>query len=141
MEKYIEQLKEKGLKITHQRLAILKYLDQNREHPTADQIYTDLKADNPSLSKTTVYNTLEALVENGIVCGLTITPNEQRFDIKGGQHHHFICKVCGVITDLDVPCSYLKKVYKENRIEEVHGYFKGTCKNCIETMNETPEGQ
>lgn len=131
-EKYVTLLKENNLKITHQRLEILKYLDEHRDHPTVEQIYSALKAGNPSLSKTTVYNTLEALHKHRIIHALTISPAEQRFDFKKGHHHHFLCRECGTILDLDVACPYLEKVFKgEHKVEEVHGYFKGICKNCL----------
>ncbi|MDG6218726.1 MAG: transcriptional repressor, partial [Candidatus Thermoplasmatota archaeon] len=61
MEIYVNILKKNNLKITHQRLEILKYLDLNLNHPTAEEIYTYLKKTNPGLSRTTVYNTLEKL--------------------------------------------------------------------------------
>ena len=132
LEKYVNLLKENNLKITHQRLEILRYLDEHRDHPTVEQIYSELKARNPSLSKTTVYNTLQALYKHKIIHALTISPTEQRFDIKKGHHHHFLCRECGSILDLDVACPYLEKVFKgEHKVEEVHGYFKGICKNCL----------
>ena len=56
LKKYVELLKENSIKVTPQRLEILKYLDENRTHPTAYEIYSGLKEKNPSLSKTTVYN-------------------------------------------------------------------------------------
>jgi len=67
LEKYVTILKQNQLKITPQRLAIMKYLDENRTHPTADRIYIDLKEKNPALSKTTVYNSVETLKEHGII--------------------------------------------------------------------------
>ena len=67
LDKYIEQLKENGLKATHQRLEILKYLDNNRIHPRIDEIYLHLKKKYPSLSKTTVYNTIEVLTKHDII--------------------------------------------------------------------------
>ena len=66
IEKYVNILKNKSIKITSQRLEILKFLDINRNHPTAEQIYLKLKEKNPSLSKTTVYNSLETLNKNNI---------------------------------------------------------------------------
>ncbi len=133
LEKYIKLLKDNGLKVTHQRLAILKYLESNMDHPTVERIYSDLKIDNPSLSKTTVYNTLEVLRENNIIHSLTISPTEQRYDMKTTQHHHFMCKKCGILFDLDFSCPHLEKVFKEHKIEEVHGYFKGICRKCLES--------
>ena len=84
-EKYVKVLKENSIKITPQRLEILRYLDENRTHPTADQIYTGLKEKNPSLSKTTVYNSLEILGKHGIIQSLTISGSESRYDFKNLQ--------------------------------------------------------
>jgi len=91
-EKYVKLLKENSIKITPQRLEILKYLDENRTHPTADQIYTGLKEKNPSLSKTTVYNSVETLEGHGLIQSLTISGSESRYDFRNDMHHHFLCK-------------------------------------------------
>ena len=132
-EKYVDLLKEKSIKITPQRLEILRYLDKNRNHPTAYQIYTDLKKNNPSLSKTTVYNSLEILNKCKIIHTISITGLESRYDIKNIIHHHFMCKKCGRIIDIDIECPNIRKTLEQgHKIEEVHGYFKGRCRECIE---------
>jgi len=131
-EKYVKLLKENSIKVTPQRLEILKYLDEHRIHPTADQIYTGLKEKNPSLSKTTVYNSLEILIEHSIIQSLTICSSELRYDFKHAMHHHFLCRKCGKITDIDIECPNLGKMLESgHNIEEVHGYFKGICKECM----------
>jgi Fe2+ or Zn2+ uptake regulation protein len=131
-EKYVKLLKENSIKITPQRLEILKYLDGHRTHPTVEQIYTELKEKNPSLSKTTVYNSLEILKNHGIIQSITISGSESRYDFKHGMHHHFLCKKCGEITDIDVECPNLGKMLEcGHKVEEVHGYFKGICKKCL----------
>lgn len=133
MDKYVEILKQNQLKITPQRLVVMKYLDEHRTHPTADRIYSDLKQNNPSLSKTTVYNSLDTLQKNHIIQSITISSSEQRYDMKTSTHHHFLCKRCGVIIDIDLKCPNEKKILQEgHRVEEVQGYFKGTCKTCLE---------
>ena len=71
MEKYILLLKKNNLKVTPQRLEIMRYLDEHRTHPDADRIYSDLKKDNPSLSRTTVYNALDTLGKANILHTLT----------------------------------------------------------------------
>jgi len=132
-EKYVYLLKEKSIKITPQRLEILRYLDKNRNHPTAYQIYTDLKKNNPSLSKTTVYNSLEILNKCKIIHTISITGLESRYDIKNIIHHHFMCKKCGRIIDIDIACPNIRKTLEQgHKIEEVHGYFKGRCRECLE---------
>ena len=132
MEKYVKILKENNLKVTPQRLIVLKYLGEHCTHPTTDKIYSDLKTNNPSLSKTTVYNSLETLEKYGILQSITISGSERRYDFKHGMHHHFLCKKCGRITDIDVECPNLNKMLEcGHKVEEVHGYFKGICKNCM----------
>ena len=79
-EEYVKLLKENSLKITPQRLEILRYLDEHRTHPTVDEIYCALKEKNPSLSKTTVYNSVDVLRDNGIIQSITISGSEQRYD-------------------------------------------------------------
>ncbi|MCK5397998.1 MAG: transcriptional repressor [Thermoplasmata archaeon] len=135
MDKYVQILKEHGLKVTPQRLEILRYLDTHKVHPTADIIYSELKKSNPSLSKTTVYNTLQHLGEHGLVYSLTISGSELRFDSNINQHHHFLCKTCGSIIDIDIECPNAKKVEAGgHRIDEVHGYFKGVCASCLKKL-------
>jgi Fe2+ or Zn2+ uptake regulation protein len=132
LEKYVTILKQNQLKITPQRLAIMKYLDENRTHPTADRIYIDLKEKNPALSKTTVYNSVETLKEHGIIQSLTISGSELRYDFENKMHHHFLCKKCGIIIDIDIECPNIGKMLESgHNVEEVHGYFKGICKKCL----------
>jgi len=139
LEKYVKILKEHSMKVTPQRLEVLKYLDEHRTHPTVEIIYMALKKKNPSLSKTTVYNALEALEKHGIIQSITISGNEHRYDFRNDIHHHFLCKKCGRIFDIDLDCPYIEKVSNSGfKVEEVHGYFKGICKDCLEReINES----
>ena len=137
LDKYVKILKEKKLKVTPQRLIVLKYLGEHCTHPTTDEIYTNLKSNNPSLSKTTVYNSLQILEKYGIVQSITISGSELRYDLKEGMHHHFLCKKCGSISDIDVECPNLGKMLEcGHEVEEVHGYFKGLCKKCINKVKK-----
>ena len=132
LEKYVNILKKNNIKITSPRLIILKYLDENCTHPTADQIYTDLKTNNPSLSKTTVYNALDTLTKHGIIQAITISGSELHYDLNRGMHHHFYCKKCGKIIDVDISCPNIEKMKQfGHKVEEVHGYIKGICKDCL----------
>jgi Fe2+ or Zn2+ uptake regulation protein len=132
VEKYIKILKENSLKVTPQRLEIMKYLDENRTHPNADKIYSDLKSKNPSLSKTTVYNALDILNKANVLQTLTISESERRYDFKSGHHHHFLCRKCNRILDIDVECPFLNEMLSgSHKVEQVHGYFKGICKDCL----------
>jgi len=135
---YVTLLKDNNIKITPQRLEILKYLDEHHTHPTADNIYSALKTKSPSLSKTTVYNSLETLKKHKLIQSITISGSEARFDINHGLHHHFLCEYCGAIIDIDMTCPNLDKIIKGgHQVNEVHGYFRGICKNCMKKGRNT----
>jgi Fe2+ or Zn2+ uptake regulation protein len=136
VDEYVELLKKHDLKITPQRLEILRYLNKNRTHPTANEIYSALKKKNPSLSKTTVYNSLDILLKHNLIHELFISKSESRYDFKLGMHHHFLCNNCGKIIDIDVECPFIGNMFKsKHKIEEVHGYFKGICEECLAKGN------
>ena len=131
-------LKDNGLKVTPQRLDIMMYLDKHRTHPTADDIYQELKKGTPSLSKTTVYNSLDTLSKHKIIQVLTISGTEMRYDFRSEMHHHFLCDDCGKIIDINVSCPFQDKMLNcEHEVKEVHGYFKGTCKDCLKKKGNT----
>ncbi len=132
MEKLKNALIDRGIKPTYQRIKILEYLKKNKNHPTVDMIYAALYKKVPTLSRTTVYNTLDVFNKNGLVHVLTITGSELRYDICTEPHHHFLCKECGRIIDMNIKCPYLEKAKNgEHKIEEIHGYFIGVCKDCL----------
>jgi Fe2+ or Zn2+ uptake regulation protein len=131
-------LSEKGIKPTYQRLRILEYMSKNmKNHPTVEMIHEELLKDIPTISLTTVYNSLNTFLEKGLVDGVTITGTETRYDLDASSHHHFLCKNCGKIIDIEVKCAFAegeKTAVRGNKIEEVHGYFKGICKECYDSL-------
>jgi len=128
-------LSSNNIKPTYQRLKILKYLRNSRVHPTAYRIYQDLVKDMPTMSKTTVYNTLKALADKNIVVPISITGNEVRYESCGCSHHHFLCEKCHSVIDLEVVCPNLaRREIKGNIIKELHGYFKGICARCAQKI-------
>ncbi len=128
----MELLRSLGLKMTPQRLAILEYLDGNTMHPSAEDIYREVIEKFPSMSFATVYNTLEALKEKGLVMELTIEGGKKRFDPNTEPHHHFMCVKCKRIIDIfeDFPVELPEKYKDEFDVEEYHVYFYGTCNEC-----------
>ena len=97
------RLLEYNIKPSMQRIAIMEYLMEHRTHPSADEIYTALSPSMPTLSKTTVYNTLKLFAEQGAALMLTIDERNANFDADTSPHAHFICKRCGNIYDLELP--------------------------------------
>lgn len=133
MEIVVERLQKHNIKPSMQRISIMKYLMEHRTHPTVDEIYTALSPTIPTLSKTTVYNTLKILSEQGAAQTLTIDERNTCYDADTTPHAHFLCKCCGKIYDLQCNDA-IKKVVETNmdghQVQEIHYYYKGICKNC-----------
>ena len=126
-----EKLKSFGIKPSMHRLAIYRYLDEKRNHPTAEMIYQELLADNPTLSRTTVYNTLKLFAANYAIQEVIIEDGEMRYDADVSAHAHFKCKKCGSIHDFFfTPGKYLPELSPEFEISEIHVNFRGICPEC-----------
>lgn len=120
------------IKPSFHRFKILEYLINNKIHPTVDKIYRDLVKNIPTLSKTTVYNTLKYFVLKGLVSELMVEGNEVRYEFKETPHLHFKCKKCGNVYDVYRNCEILThKKIDGHTVEEYHIYLLGTCKNCL----------
>jgi len=132
LDSFKNRMKAKKIKPTFIRLKILDYLEKNKSHPTAEAIYKTLEKEIPTISRTSVYNTMNVFYEKRLITPLFITGLEARFDSNLSPHHHFLCEKYGQIIDLDIECNYFKKwKVKGHRIAELHGYFKGTCRECL----------
>jgi Fur family peroxide stress response transcriptional regulator len=97
-----ECLKQQGLRLTPQRLAVLKALVENNHHPTAEQIYDHVRADFPTTSLATVYKTLAVLKEMGQIVELGFNDGSNRYDLITETHAHLICIRCKSILDAEV---------------------------------------
>ncbi len=134
MESY-DRLLAYNIKPSVQRIAIMEYLMNHYTHPTVDDIYTDLFPSIPTLSKTTVYNTLKLFAEQGAVQMLTIDERNTCFDADTSMHGHFLCRNCGKIYDFPLPviASGIEGIQSEgHQIHEMHYYCKGICRHCLE---------
>lgn len=137
VEYITELLREKGISPSLQRIQIYKYLMDNRIHPNVDMIYRALVKAIPTLSKTTVYNTLKLFQSKGLVSVITIDENEARFDINTQRHGHFKCIECGRIFDFDVEeIKFDPEFEKENKILDEQLYLKGYCKDCLKKIEK-----
>ncbi len=136
LEEIEKILKEKSIRLSYQRLKVLEYLAHNQHHPTVDEIFTDLVRSIPTLSKTTVYNTLKTLVEAGLTRLITIEDNETRYDIVVENHGHFKCECCGEIYNFAVDMDALaSEELKDFKINDKNLYFKGICPKCLSNIN------
>ncbi len=100
-QKIISLMKSKGLRITPQRYAVYASLLSRCDHPTVEQILSDINQDLPISSKASVYSALTILRKCGLVREVLLEEGVTRFDANVNPHHHFICEQCGIITDLD----------------------------------------
>ena len=115
-----------------QRLAIMDYLLTHRTHPSIEEIYMALCDDIPTLSKTTVYNTLKLFVDAGLISMLTIDDTFRCFDGNTSAHAHFRCNACGKIVDLELDNNFLSVVkgLEGYKVSEAQLYLKGLCTDC-----------
>ncbi|MGP1602515.1 Fur family transcriptional regulator [Treponema sp.] len=125
-----------GVRPSVQRLAVYQYLKDHPEHPTVDTLYLALSPSIPTLSKTTVYNTLKLLQEKCLVKSVAIENDELRYDAEISEHWHFKCTGCGKIYDVysdeaarirDVTVGSLPKNFKPQKTEM---NIWGLCADC-----------
>jgi Fur family peroxide stress response transcriptional regulator len=128
MEKY----RDLQIKLTPQRLAILSYLNGNKSHPSAEDIYKAVQKQFPTMSFATVYNTLEALKNKGTVQELKIDSAKKRYDPDNTVHHHLICNKCRSIIDIrkDFNLSLPDDLTEGFDVLGNSIEFFGLCSNC-----------
>jgi len=131
------RLRESGLTPTIQRLAILDCLEKTTVHPTADQVLLAVRETFPSVSRATVYNTLEALARVGLILRITVDPAVARYDADLGPHAHFRCRLCCTVYDvvMDKDLTLNDNVHG-HRVESVRTYAYGVCRACLQADAE-----
>lgn len=120
---------ENGIKPSYQRIRILEFLMTHRIHPTVAEVYEGLVAEIPTLSKTTVYNTLKLLIDHQVVQEILIEEKEVHFDLATEDHGHFKCLQCGILSDFELkdPPPPAPDGFE---VKSVHVYYKGLCSKC-----------
>ena len=132
---YIALLRQFGLKASHQRVSILRVLNEMKTHPSAEEIYKALSSEIPTVARTTVDNTLNGFIKAGIVVPLSVA-GSARYDLFIEDHEHFICINCGKIEDVrktDSKCDDRK--IKNGRVLNTHITYRGYCTECIKKGN------
>ncbi len=121
-----------GIRPSVQRTAVMNYLLTHTTHPTVDDIYTDLAPSMPTLSKTTVYNTLNLFLEKGAVQTLTIDEHNSRYDADLSNHAHLRCRCCGRVFDIhNMRPEYFTLPQSDKYvIESVEISYVGKCADC-----------
>ena len=140
-EDILKHLVNHGINPSIQRIAVMKYLMEHRTHPTVDEIYSALHPTIPTLSKTTVYNTLKLLTDHGAALQLTIDERKTCYDADTSAHAHFLCAKCGKVYDVRLikkdidSCAEMPEGFC---CQQTDLYFRGMCKSCSEQQNNHP---
>lgn len=132
MDLVAKHLLDHGIRPSVQRVAIMRYLMEHRTHPTVDDIYQDLHEEMPTLSKTTIYNTLSLLGEKDALSVLTIDSKNIHYDGDVSPHAHFLCRCCHRIFDVVLPSVLESGVAMPEgfSMEHSHVYYDGVCSTC-----------
>lgn len=134
MDGVLDQLRGKRLKITPQRVAILKALLGSDSHPRVGDLYNQVRKEHPMISLATVYKTLELFRDNGLVSELGFADGSARYDPNIHPHVNLICIKCGRIEDLDDRLleKIMNGIRKKSAFKILGHRFEyyGYCDNC-----------
>lgn len=134
-EPYLTLLREAGYRITEQREKICRYLATTDRHPTAYEVYADLQAIDPDISRATVYNTLNTLQQLGAIVEINFGASQTHYETDTAPHINLICLRCHAIEDC--PCELLPRGLLQKTVDP-HGFravatkvdVVGICKAC-----------
>jgi len=133
MANLLDALRRHGLRFTPQRYAVLDYLRRHPSHPTAEEVYKAVNRLDPRASLATVYKSLHALAQAGLIREVNLAGNAARFESVTGPHHHFVCQSCGRLEDLpwfDVPEMARKAKEAPRAVRTWELVFRGLCESC-----------
>jgi len=131
IEIFKQRVKESGLKVTPQRLAVYRELASRSDHPSAEELFESLKDKIEGISLTTVYRTLSSLERAGLVQRVPTLKDKVRYDARLEPHSHFLCLKCGKIYDLEVlPEVDLQELREVGEPMSCSVICYGICREC-----------
>lgn len=134
----IKYLKEKGYKVTPQRIAVYDMLKNTKEHPSVDMLYNRLQPVYPTMSLATVYKSLEVFKELGLVQELNVGEDKFRYDANVSQHPHITCAGCGKVEDVEDEMLFDLMELVSNKtgykLVSQQLYFFGYCPSCKQSQ-------
>ena len=138
---YVDLLRAAGHRITEQRTKICRYLAETDQHPTPYQVYADLQTIDPTISRATVYNTLNTLQQLGAIVEINFGASHTHYDTDPEPHVNLICLRCHAIEDCH--CELLMDATMQATIAD-HGFqavatkvdVLGFCQACQKAMQE-----
>ncbi len=118
---------------TRQRGLVLDAVRSREDHPSADEIYLEVRKEDGKISRGTVYRNLNVLAESGEITHVKV-PSADRYDLRTDRHYHCFCVSCGAVFDAPVPYheEYDRQVEEETgfQIQRHRTIFEGVCPNC-----------
>lgn len=127
----VDMMHARGLRPSAQRLAVLEFVANHRTHPSAEEVYAAVSPLFPSLSRNTVYSSLHALTECGLLRELDIESGNRRYDLAPQPPHgHFVCRSCGRIIDAAMPAGLDLPAGDGFEVETVDVFYRGLCPDC-----------
>ncbi len=134
----MEKTAKRRKRNTRQKAVVYQVVKDSCDHPTAEMVYERARREIPTISLGTVYRILKELSEEGKIKEIIID-KQSRFDRRTDFHHHFVCKSCGKIEDVETPiCRYTcKKVEQKGYVvEEIEYKFYGYCDKCAQKLGK-----
>ena len=126
-------LRANGLKVTPQRDLVVRILQDNTSHPTAESIYLAARGEQSSISLKTVYQVLHDLADIGEIQVLDLGTGAIRFDPNTSGHHHLVCTGCGTAHDVSLDTRNLVVPSQQSHgfvVEAADVVFRGRCPGC-----------
>jgi Fur family peroxide stress response transcriptional regulator len=147
-ERMWARLRQAGLKLTPQRMAIVRELCADPTHPTAQELFERLRPTMPTMSFATVYNTLDALASAGLCASLSLSPGPSRFDPNMDAHHHAVCDRCGLVRDVPPArrSGHDRGPARAGALDAAPGFvvraveriYRGLCADCARAASPPP---
>lgn len=129
-----EGIRAAGLRLTHQRLEVARVLAAAESHPDVETVFRRVRLRVPTISLDTVYRTLASLEESGLVERIAATAGPTRYDGNPFPHHHFVCRSCGLVRDInDINPATLcpsRQAETLGDVEAIHIEYRGICTAC-----------
>lgn len=136
----LNHLREKGVRITETRKAVIDFIIQSHDHPSADMIYQALLPAFPNMSLATVYNNLKVLIDEGFVSELKVRNDTTTYyDFMGHHHLNVICEKCGRIADMDLDLPDVQQEAADQtgyQITKSQMVVYGICPDCVARQQE-----
>jgi len=125
---------EKKTRNTVQKKIILDTIKKLNNHPTVEDVHIEVRKTYPTISKNTVYRNLRQLADDGKILKVSLLGEPERYDSAYAKHYHFQCKLCGLMSDIDI--EYIEDI--NETAKQKHGFqideheivFRGVCSQC-----------